>query len=177
MTFPKTQLKSGFQRTAVAMAPVLLVALALAGCAVGPNFREPASPQVDRYTATSLPASTTSADTAGGDAQRFLEGENVPQRWWTTFGNTELDRRVQQAFQHSPSITGAQAALRQAEETAKAARGSLFPSLDANVGATRAKEPAAQSGIGRALGPYTVYNAGVSVGYVFDIFGGVRRGI
>jgi len=181
MIFPKTQLKSGFPRTAVAMAPVLLAALALAGCAVGPNFREPASPKVDRFTATALPASTASAATAGGDAQRFLQGENVPQRWWATFGNVELDRRVQQAFQHSPSITAAQAALRQAEETAKAARGSLFPSLDASVGATRQKQSGAQfAGLGAgaiASEPFTVYNAGVSVGYVFDIFGGVRRGI
>src|SRR5574337_1455848 len=123
MTYPMNTMKSVTRRAAVAMAPVLTAALALAGCAVGPNFREPASPQVDRYTTTALPASTASADTAGGDAQRFLEGENVPQRWWTTFGNAELDRRVQQAFQHSPSITAAQAALRQAEETAKAARG------------------------------------------------------
>src|SRR5690348_7387493 len=176
MTYPKTQLKSARQRTVVVTAAVSM-ALALAGCAVGPNFREPAAPQVDRYTATSLPASTVSADTAGGDAQRFLEGENVPQRWWTAFGNAELDRRVQQAFQHSLSITAAEAALRQAEETAKAAGGSLFPSLDANVGATRAKESGIQTGTGKALGPYTVYNAGVSVGYVFDIFGGVRRGI
>ena len=177
MTYPKTQLKSARARTAMAMATALTSALVVAGCAVGPNFREPAAPQVDRYTMTALPTSTASADTAGGDAQRFLEGKDVPQRWWTTFGNAELDRRVQQAFRHSPSIAVAQAALRQAEETAKASRGSLVPSLDANVGATRAKVSAAQSGIGRALGPYTVYNAGVSVGYVFDIFGGVRRGI
>jgi NodT family efflux transporter outer membrane factor (OMF) lipoprotein len=171
-----TQLKSARQRTAAVMAAVSM-ALTLAGCAVGPSFREPAAPQVDRYTLTSLPATTASADTAGGDAQRFLEGENVPQHWWTTFGNAELDGRVQQAFRHSPSIAAAQAALRQAEETARAARGSLFPSLDANAGAARAKESGIQTGTGKALGPYTVYNAGVSVGYVFDIFGGVRRGI
>lgn len=164
-------------KSAARRATLTIAVLALAGCAVGPNFRVPAAPAVDRYTAAPLPQSTAAADTAGGDAQRFLEGENVPQRWWTTFGNAELDRRVQQAFQHSPSITAAQAALRQAEETAKAAGGSLFPSLDANAGATRAKESAAQTGTGAALGPFTVYNAGVSVGYVFDIFGGVRRGI
>lgn len=172
MTHPKTPMKSAVRRTAVAIA-----VFALAGCAVGPNFREPAAPQVDRYTATSLPAATASVDAAGGDAQRFLEGENVPRHWWTTFGNAELDRRVHEAFQHSPSITAAQAALRQAEETARAARGSLFPSLDANAGATRAKQSAAESATGGRAGPFTLYNAGVSVGYVFDIFGGVRRGI
>lgn len=164
-------------KSAARRATVTVAIFALAGCAVGPNFREPAAPRVERYTTAPLPEATVAVSTAGGDAQRFLEGENVPQRWWTTFGNAELDRRVQQAFRHSPSITAAQAALRQAEETAKAAGGSLFPSLDANAGATRAKQSAAQSGTGKALGPFTVYNAGVSVGYVFDIFGGVRRGI
>ncbi|MGH8154205.1 MAG: efflux transporter outer membrane subunit [Rhodanobacteraceae bacterium] len=158
-------------------AAVMIAAFALAGCAVGPNFRAPAAPDVDRFTASPLPAATASADTAGGDAQRFLEGENVPQRWWTTFGNAELDRRIEQAFRHSPSIAAAQASLRQAEENAKAAGGALFPSLDANLGATRTKESALQSPTGQALGPFNIYNAGVSVGYVFDVFGGVRRGI
>ena len=156
------------------------LALDLAGCAVGPNYTRPNAPAVDRYTAQPLPAQTVSADTAGGDAQRFLEGTNVPERWWTTFGNEELDRRVQQALAHSPTITSAQAALREAQENAQAARGGLFPSADADAGATRQKSSGAQfgsAGAGFSSSPFNVYNAGVSVGYVFDIFGGVRRGV
>ncbi|HET7930618.1 MAG TPA: efflux transporter outer membrane subunit [Rhodanobacteraceae bacterium] len=166
---------------ALRRAAVAIAVLALAGCAVGPNYREPAAPAVDRYTVAPLPKSTTAADTAGGDAQAFLEGQNVPRQWWTAFGNAELDRRVQQAFAHSPTVAGAQAALRQAEETARAARGGLFPSLDANAGATRQKQSGAQfAGLGGNVSgskPFNVINAGVSVGYVFDLFGGVRRGI
>ncbi len=150
--------------------------LALAGCAVGPNYHRPDAPSVDRYTVQPLPAQTVSTDTAGGDAQRFLEGQDVPQHWWTTFGNDELNRRVNEALAHSPTIASARATLREAEENAKAARGGLFPSLDANAGATRSKLSSVQAA-GGATGPYTVYNAGVSVGYVFDIFGGVRRGV
>jgi NodT family efflux transporter outer membrane factor (OMF) lipoprotein len=161
---------------AVRVAPILLT-LALAGCAVGPNYREPPAPQVDRYTAAPLPRATVAAASAGGDAQRFLAGEAVPQRWWTTFDSAELDHRVEAAFAHSPTLAGAEAALRQAEETARAAGGGLLPTLDAGAGATRAKQSSAQTGIGQAFGPFTVYNAGVSVGYVFDLFGGVRRGI
>src|SRR5690242_3828532 len=89
------------------------LALILTGCAVGPNYTRPNAPAVDRYTAQPLPAQTVSSDTAGGDAQRFLEGQNVPERWWATFGNEELDRRVNQALAHSPSIASAQAALRE----------------------------------------------------------------
>lgn len=155
-------------------------AFMLAGCAVGPNYHRLNAPAVDRYTVQPLPAQTVATDTPGGDAQRFLQGSEVPQRWWTTFGHDELNRRVQQALAHSPTIASAQAALRAAEENARAARGGLLPSLDASAGATRQKYSDAQFGgatenfNGR---PFTVYNAGVSISYMFDIFGGVRRGV
>jgi NodT family efflux transporter outer membrane factor (OMF) lipoprotein len=169
-------------KPAVRQAALAMATLALAGCAVGPNYRPPAAPAVGRFTAQPLPPATLAARTAGGDAQRFLAGEQVPQRWWTTFGNTEIDRRVQQALRHSPTMAAAQATLRQAEENAKAANSGLFPHVDANVGVTRQKQSAAQfAGLGGGASsgskPFNVYNAGVSVGYVFDIFGGVRRGI
>lgn len=154
-----------------------LMGLTLAGCAVGPNYREPAAPRVDRYTSSRLPPTTVAVAAAGGDAQHFLAGANVPQQWWIQFGNPEIDHRVTQALAHSPTIGGAEAALRQAEETARAAGGGRWPALDASGGASRSRQSAAQSGTGQALGPFTVYNVGISVGYVFDLFGGVRRGI
>ncbi|MGD9598558.1 MAG: efflux transporter outer membrane subunit [Steroidobacteraceae bacterium] len=150
---------------------------ALSGCAAGPDFRMPEAPPVDRYTASPLPSSTTSAGAAGGDAQRFLRGHDVPQRWWTTFGNAELDRRVELALTHSPTIASAHPALRQAEETAAAAGSARFPALDASAGAAREKGASAPAGTSGSTGPLTVYNVGVDVGYVFDIFGGVRRNV
>ncbi|MEO9214894.1 MAG: efflux transporter outer membrane subunit [Rhodanobacter sp.] len=163
--------------TATARALALFIGLSVAGCAVGPDYRRPDAPPVDRYTAQPLPATTVSAKAADGDAQRFMQGRDVPARWWTTFGNAELTRRVNAALDHSPTIASAQAALRQAQENANATRGGLFPSLDAAAGATRAKQSAAQTSVSRGLGPFTVYNASVSVGYTLDLFGGVRRGI
>jgi len=159
--------------------PVALAALPLwlAGCAVGPDYRRPDAPAVHRYTAVALPAATATADTAGGDAQRFLAGHDVPARWWATFGNAELDRRVQLALAHSPTIASARAALRQAQENARAAGGARFPSVDAGVGATRETQSAATSRVPGGAGPFTLYNASVSVGYTLDLFGGVRRGI
>ncbi|MDE1898928.1 MAG: efflux transporter outer membrane subunit [Xanthomonadaceae bacterium] len=172
MTYPMIQLETAIRRAAVAM-----TALALAGCAVGPNFREPATPHVERYTTAPLPKSTVATNTAGGDAQRFLQGESVPRHWWSTFGNAELDRRVQQAFRHSPSIAAAEASLKQAEENARAADGTLFPALDAKAGVTRQKQSGASFGDAFQFPPLTVYNASVNVSYTFDLFGGVRRGI
>ncbi|TAN08507.1 MAG: efflux transporter outer membrane subunit [Rhodanobacteraceae bacterium] len=164
-------------QSAIRQIAVVAAVFALAGCAVGPNFRAPAAPGVDRYTAAPLPRATVGAETAGGDVQHFLAGAAVPQRWWMAFGNAELDRRVAQAFGHSPTIAAATAALKQAEETAKAADGSLFPALDAKAGATRQRQSSAAFSDAFKFPPLTVYNASVNVGYVFDLFGGVRRGI
>ena len=154
----------------------LIGALALSGCAVGPEFSKPAPPDVAAYTADKVPDATISTDAPTGDAQRFLDGAEVPERWWTTFVNTEIDRRVDQALAHSPTIASAQAALRQAEENVSAARGGLWPSVDANAGAQRGNTNFfGELAPGQSV--FNVYNAGVNVNYTLDLFGGVRRGI
>jgi NodT family efflux transporter outer membrane factor (OMF) lipoprotein len=154
----------------------LLGALVLSGCAVGPEFRQPAAPDVPGYTHDKLPEATTATDAPTGDAQKFLEGATVPDRWWTTFVNDELDRRVQQALLHSPTMASAQAALRQAEENVAAARGGLFPSVDASAGAQRGNANFfGELSPGQSV--FNVYNAAVNVNYTLDLFGGVRRGI
>lgn len=156
------------------------ILLSLAGCAVGPNFHEPPPPDVTSYGKEALPPSTTSANVPTGDAQRFLEGAAVPERWWTSFANPELDRRVEQALAHSPSIASAQAALRQAQENANAARGALLPTIDAKAGATRANANSfglPETSLGGGPSVFSLYNAGVNVGYTLDLFGGTRRQI
>lgn len=150
---------------------------ALAGCAAGPDFRAPAAPAVDGYRKDPLPAATVETKAPTGDAQRFVSGADVPAQWWTTFANAELTRRITQALAHSPSVASAQAALRQAQENANAARGAQLPSVDASAGATRGNangQGAAATGAGSV---YTLYNAGARVNYTLDLFGAVRRGV
>ena len=154
----------------------LIITATLAGCAVGPNFRAPDAPAVPSYTADKLPESTMATDAPTGDAQKFLEGQAVPERWWTTFSSDEIDHRVDQALAHSPTIASAQAALKQAQENVSAANGGLFPSVDANVGAQRGNANFfGQLAPGQSV--FNVYTAGVNVNYTLDLFGGVRRGI
>lgn len=154
-----------------------LIALALAGCAAGPDFRSPDAPTAKAYRADALPETTVATAVPTGDAQRFLQGSDVPAQWWNTFASRELDRRVEQALAHSPTIASAQAALRQAQENVNAARGSLFPAVDAKLGATRGNANGlGVSGQGQGSA-FTLYNAGVDVSYTLDLFGSVRRDI
>jgi NodT family efflux transporter outer membrane factor (OMF) lipoprotein len=167
-----------FGRTLMRGGLIVGVLFAFVGCAAGPDFRTPPAPAVDGYRKEALPQTTVATKTPTGDAQRFLIGTDVPTRWWATFASAELNRRVEQALAHSPSVASAQAALRQARENTDAARGALFPKVDANAGALRENGNAAglaDSGI--SVPPFTVYNASVGVSYTLDLFGGVRRGI
>lgn len=156
------------------LALAIVAALVLGGCAVGPQFVAPDAPQQATY-AEPLPTQTVSAPVATGDAQRFLQDTPVPEMWWRNFASEELDRRIEQALANSPTIASAQAALRQAQENVAAARGSLFPSINASAGANR--QNAVASGLATTASPFTVYNASVDVAYTLDLFGGVRRGV
>jgi len=154
----------------------VLVAVLLAGCAAGPDFRRPGPPAVASYTTGAIPAETAAAPVAGGAAQRFATGEKIPAQWWALFRSEPLDRLIRQALADSPTLAAAQATLRIAEENRRAQFGALLPAVDAGASATRQKISGAsfgQQGIG--LSPFTLYNASVSVSYALDLFGGTRR--
>jgi len=152
--------------------------LALAGCAsVGPDFKAPDSAPAKQYTRTPLPAATASAPTAQGEAQRLIETSAVPGDWWKTFGSPKLDGLIEQALKNSPTLAAAEATLRQAQQTYAAQAGStLYPTVDAKLGASRSQTNGA--GMGRSDTPqnvYNLYNATVAVSYGVDIFGRNRR--
>ena len=75
-----------------------------------------------------------SADIQGGDAQRFLEGADVPGQWWTQFGSDALNQLVEMALVGNPDLDAAQASLRQARENYIATAGGLRPQVDASGG-------------------------------------------
>jgi len=153
-----------------------LVAVVLAGCAVGPDYRQPAPPTAASYTAEALPAGTTSAPGVGGGEQRFVSGGEIPARWWELFRSDALDRWIREALANSPTLGAAEATLRRAQETRRARSGDLVPSVDANLSASRQKPSGASSGLADAnINPFTLYNASVDVSYTLDLFGRTRR--
>ena len=98
--------------------------LALSACAVGPDFAVPPAPPVSGYTPEGRPAATTSVDVAGGAAQKFDSGRDIPGEWWKVFHSKELDGLIAEALQANPSLQAAQAALWQAKENLYARRAS-----------------------------------------------------
>jgi NodT family efflux transporter outer membrane factor (OMF) lipoprotein len=146
----------------------------LTGCAVGPNFKVPPAPHDAAFVKPGeLPAQTSPA---GGQAQRFVEGLDISGQWWTLFQSTQLNALVERALANNPTLDAAQAALRQANETVAAERGSYLPSLSASAGVQRQKSSPAAFGLpGGQPSIYTLNSASVDVSYTLDAFGGVRR--
>lgn len=148
--------------------------LTLAGCAVGPDFKAPAAPAVSSYTAQPLAPSTVSA---GGAAQHFMSGQDIPQQWWTVFHCAPLNALIEQALKNNPNLQAAQAALRVAQETLYAQQGAYYPGVGASLTPSRQKTAlgsvSASSASGAAL--YNLHTAQVNIAYTLDVFGANRR--
>lgn len=156
--------------------PAVLLVAALAGCAVGPDFRRPDPPEVSSYTAEALPDATAGAPVPGGAPQRFVAGEEIPARWWELFRSESLDRLIRSALADNPTLSAARATLRVAEENRRAQFGALLPAVDGSATARRQKFAGSSFGLPENFSStFTLYNASVDVSYALDLFGGTRR--
>lgn len=139
--------------------------LPLVACAVGPNYRKPAPATLG------VPAAYTSPAPEGVRPDLT--------RWWTSFGDPQLDAIVETALKNNLDIAQAVSRLRQAREALVQQQAGLFPTISATSSYSR------QINIrGRTFGQIT--NAGIvnenyalagDASYTLDVFGGVRRGI
>lgn len=153
-----------------------LTALSLTACTVGPDYKRSAPPASSAYTAGKLETRTVATRTAQGNAQRFVTGQTVSTSWWQNFRSPKLDALIDQALKNSPTLLSAQATLLQAQQTYAAQAGStLYPKIDATVGAQRELFNTAAFGLPGGNYLFNLYNVGVGVNYNFDLFGGNRR--
>jgi NodT family efflux transporter outer membrane factor (OMF) lipoprotein len=156
---------------------IIFACLLLAACAVGPDFKKPAAPDVGDYTAHPLSTTASSANVAGGEAQRFNKGSDLPADWWALFHSRTLNALIEQSLASNHDLKAAQAALLVARENTLAGRGTFYPSITAGFSASRQQDPPG------ALAPvpsnnaflYNLFTPQVSVSYVPDVFGLNRR--
>ena len=155
-----------------------LLAILLAGCAVGPDFQKPAAPATDRYTPQPLGAMPATPDVAGGAAQHFASGADISADWWSLFHSPPLNALIEEALKNNHDLKAAQAALRQAHETRLAQHGAFYPTVTAGFSASRVQDPPG------ALAPvpannaslYDLFTPQLSISYMPDVFGLTRRG-
>lgn len=147
-----------------------------AGCAVGPNYKRPAAPQAPGYTPT-LPTTTSrTPNVPGGEAQRLIEGRDIPGEWWTLFHSQALNDLIERSLKANPDLKAAQAALLVARENTLAQRGAYYPSVSAGFAATRQKTSNAIAPVPNSnTFSFSLYTPDVNVSFVPDVFGLNRR--
>jgi NodT family efflux transporter outer membrane factor (OMF) lipoprotein len=148
----------------------------LSGCAVGPGFKVPAAPEVDRYTKEPLTPRTSSTDAPTGLSQHFAPSRDIPQEWWVLFKSPTLNALIKQSIDKNPTLQSALATLRASKEAVYAQQGKFLPFVQANFNPTRNRTSAALAPVPSSnASVYNLYTAQVAVSYTFDVWGLNRR--
>ena len=155
------------------------IALCLGGCVSGAEFKKPCSPTIASYTEQPLPCKTAQPKGAGGKAQYFIAGKDIPADWWRIFHSHALNNLIKRALKYSPNLQAAQAALREADENLRVSTASLFPFLSVQPSYQRQAFNGAQFGPQNSndLSTFNLYNASINVTYTLDVFGGTQAQI
>lgn len=166
------------------LAPCLL-ALALSGCAVGPNFVKPAPAAPDDWTVWR----------SGDDSLKVpvTAGEAMPTDWWRSFGDPVLNGLEQRAFEASPDLRTAALHFAQARAQRTTVAAQRAPEVGVSGGVTRQRqsEHGASTRLLDAVGgsanrddlakllaePFNVYQAGFDASWELDLWGRVGRSI
>ena len=146
---------------------LVMAPLALAACAVGPNYRAPQTP-------TDAGAPFVSA------TPRIATAEAPPADWWRLYDDPTLDGLVQQALTENQDLKVAAANLLKASGVLAQARAGLFPTTQLSASDAWGKSSSAElvaSLTGTKAEPAWLGAAGFNVSYEVDVFGRIRRSI
>jgi NodT family efflux transporter outer membrane factor (OMF) lipoprotein len=153
----------------VLLATVLLLA---AACAVGPNYKRPSVPVPPAY----KEASTASADTSQWKTAEPRD-EAARGKWWTAFGDPQLDALEEQVTVSNQTIAQAEAQFRFARAGVRLARASLLPTVSASASAGQSsgvtnRAAAAPNAAAPAI---TALQPSAALSWELDVFGRIRR--
>lgn len=141
---------------------ILLASSTLFGCALGPDYQRPS------VSAQAMKAYINAPD-AGVDVD--VDGQSMA-RWWERLEDPVTDQLIEKALANNLTLQSAQERVLQARENVVIAQGSYYPSLGADLGASR-------SAVNNPIFPNTAYStayeAGLSTSWQLDLFGKNRR--
>ena len=151
------------------VAPSVLLGLAVAGCAVGPDYQRPATPLAPFYSSAALHSRSASPPPRLQD-------------WWSGFDDPELSRVVERALAQNLDLAAALARVQQARAVARQAGARLAPTVAAGAQAATIHQ-SLESPTGRIASRFpgygrdaSLYDVDVGASWEIDLFGGLRRG-
>lgn len=141
----------------------LVSLLTLAACAVGPDYKAPATP------------SAVAGPFIAGSNAAFTPAEPTGE-WWRLYQDPVLDGLVADALSHNTDLRVASANLERVQASLRETRAARLPQTNIGAGATYGRSSATQSlpGVDREDSSFDV---GLQVSYEVDLFGRVARSI
>jgi multidrug efflux system outer membrane protein len=143
-----------------------LALLLLTGCAIGPDYRKPAT-------------ETPAAFAEPGPWKIAAPRDALPKgAWWKVFGDASLDALEVQAALASPDLQAAIARRDQARALAGISRAGYFPQLSVDASGNRTRYSGNREvPPGASDTPYTTdsFNLPLDLSYEIDLWGRVRR--
>jgi len=137
---------------------LLVAALVLSGCMVGPNYKRPEQ---------ALPAAFNEPQPAG---QSISE---VPVHWWTLYNDPVLDELVASGLERNADVRQAIARVEEAEAALREAHAILaFPEINGQGAVARQRQIVPGQGSITA----TNYLIGLNTSFEVDLWGRLRRG-
>lgn len=147
----------------------VLFLVLLAGCAVGPDYREPK---------LAMPAGWQEAQQKGVD----VRPAELTQ-WWTSFNDPLLNSLVERAVKSNLDLRIAEARIREARASRSVVASGAWPTVDVSASYSRNRTSENAFALG-SLAPQgggnleqDLFKTGFDASWEIDVFGGVRRGV
>ncbi len=134
----------------------LVALLSLSACSLTPTLTKPELPLPPSY----------SAAISDPDAQA------VNAQWWQRFGSAELDALMVEALAANHDLAAAVARIEQSRASAKAARASLLPTVNASASASTSSRDNGSSNTSSGSSNSQSDSATLSAAYELDLWGG-----
>ncbi|MEA2707486.1 MAG: hypothetical protein QOF78_87 [Phycisphaerales bacterium] len=147
---------------------VILSAVLVTGCTVGPNYKPPQVRVPDRFSEPAATQPTTLATT---------QPVASPAAWWTTFGDETLNRLIDEARRSNLDLRTAEARVREARAARGIVTADYWPDVDAAGSYSRSRT--SKNTTFGSFGPREtdLWQAGFDAAWEVDVFGGVRRSV
>jgi NodT family efflux transporter outer membrane factor (OMF) lipoprotein len=141
--------------------PALALALALAGCKVGPDYHRPETPPVGEFREKSA----------------LVSSDPLPERWWHLYDDPVLDRLEEQALAANTDLRAAEAHLQRAVAVTAAAESVNEPDFGIGAGMQRSRLSGQSYLQQETLPVMTLGSVLGQMSYQIDLFGRIRRGV
>jgi NodT family efflux transporter outer membrane factor (OMF) lipoprotein len=147
-------------------AAVVLAALALAACSVGPDYKRP-------------DVETPDAFRENGDWKVASPADLAPRgKWWEIYGDADLNLLEEASIGKNQTVAQAEASYRAALALVASARSAYFPTVSADAAVTRSGSGAGRVNNGfasNASNTSTNRQVSLSASWEIDLWGRVRR--